>query len=295
MSGVFPNDLPRLNQLEKAAQVSAWLEGLHTKPNKANRIHQLCKEILSVGNGMTVEPNDPRHPFLIQALKDLSELWFAIQVFGASEIYANYADKVSEILSDAVLPVRADQTSGRDAQFELFVGALCKRAGLQPQQQPSGPDWLLALPSGRAAVEAKRVKLAGGFGSSVRGAKKQIRRGGVAGIVVLDISDAVGPDQHRFEHYVTDAQIDAAGARQMELFIKEKLPPIERELEGSSVGVIVVHDYALRPAAKSDTEFIPWTFFTFWRTFHLRSPSDGTRSYFENVAGLLSLGLPSFI
>lgn len=295
MSGVFPNDLPRLNQLEKAAQVLEWLEGLPVKPNKTNRIHALCKKILSAGGGITVEPNDPRHPYLIQALKDLSELWFAIQVFGTSEIYYRYANKVSAILSDAALPVRAGQTSGRDAQFELFVGALCKRAGLQPQQQSSGPDWLLTLPSGRVAVEAKRVKLEGGFVSSVRGAKKQIRQGGVAGIVVLDISDAVGPDLHRFEYYVADAQIEAAGDRQMEWFIKEKLPPIERVLEGSSVGVIVVHDYALRPAAKSDTEFVPWTFFTFWRTVHLRSPTDGTRRYFENAAELLSLGLPNFI
>lgn len=293
MTGVFPNDLPRLSQQEMADLVLTWLEGLPQKPNKANRVHTLCKEILSVPNDITVEPNDRRHPFLVQAIKDLSEIWFAIHVFGASEIHANYSDKVRVMLSDRALPVRAEHTPGRDAQFELFVGAICKRAGLQPRQETSGPDWLLTLPTGQASVEAKRVK--GGFDSSIRKAKREIRRAGAAGIIVLDISDAVGPDQHRFEHYVTDAQIEAAGDRQMERFINEQLPPIEKELRGSSVGAIVVHDYALRPAAKSDTEVVPWTLFTFWRTLHLRRPSDGSRCFLESVADLLSSGLPSFI
>ncbi|MHC4406647.1 MAG: hypothetical protein ACYTG0_44050, partial [Planctomycetota bacterium] len=72
----------------------------------------------------------------------------------------HFVDPLKRSLSDPLLPGgSSDTTTGRDAQFELFMAAAASRAGLCVDQVgSSGADWELNAPANGWPLEAKRVK-----------------------------------------------------------------------------------------------------------------------------------------
>jgi hypothetical protein len=103
----------------------------------------------------------------------------------------------------------SSKTRGRDRQFELFVGALCCRAGLEVSL--AEPDLLVSLKSGPIALAAKRLRSRNKIHKNIKKAADQIAGVGVRGFVVIDVSSILDPNAQAITHWrYADQQIGGA-------------------------------------------------------------------------------------
>jgi len=102
------------------------------------------------------------------------------------------------LVGDKVLPQDdPDQSPGRDAQCELFVAALCLKAGLKPVFNES-PDVRCEMHNQIFGVAVKRIKAQPErfdrrFEQRMRQAARQIANSGLPGIIAADISQSLNP------------------------------------------------------------------------------------------------------
>lgn len=288
---LFPNDLPRRNPYERAQDVAAFLS--HRK-QISDRITLLCRAV-DACHGEVVLPSDPQHAALVQALKDLKEIWYIVKVFGDRLLEPPLQTRFNDCLKDRLQPSDAAiDTTGRDAQFELFIGALAQRAGLLPEYSESGSDWIARDATGRTAIEAKRPKSEDAVDGIVRKAVSQIGTANCRGIIFLDASHLVGAEDHVARHYLDDAQRQRYHQHFTKAFGDRFNKTIQRRVAGSSVGLVVVHTYVLVPAGQRGNEVRPWGNFSFWSEYLCRDPSSPEYASFAQVWGLLHHSLPNW-
>lgn len=130
----------------------------------------------------------------------LRELWTITQSWDllASES-PGLAERLRHLTGGAPFPGESRQGTARDAQSELFVGALLARAGWVPKWNESGPDWTIAGPTGPRVIEVKRASPSSDLDSLLRKANSQVRDSGHHGAVWIDASDRVTPARHSWK------------------------------------------------------------------------------------------------
>ena len=80
-------------------------------------------------------------------------------------------------------------SKGRDAQFELFVAAVCQNAGLHPVAREE-PDVTCHIEGIKFGIAAKRIKSVTNLKKHVRKAAQQIEGAGFPGMIALDTNVA---------------------------------------------------------------------------------------------------------
>jgi hypothetical protein len=104
------------------------------------------------------------------------------------------AQELMRLADDAILPRTDHSTPGRDRQFELFIGAIGRRGGMQVFFDKEPDLWCEA---GRVwyAVAAKRLRSAAKFIDNVRDAAEQIQKSQLLhGIVFIDVTLGWNPE-----------------------------------------------------------------------------------------------------
>jgi len=123
----------------------------------------------------------------VEALRDLQILGFIFDQANDAE-NPPFRELVKKCLGDSTLPEADKQrTPGRDAQFELFVAATCKRAGLVPVEY-SEPDVVFSIGNLRYCIAAKRPKSIKAIDNCLRDACDQISREKLPGLIAMDTS-----------------------------------------------------------------------------------------------------------
>jgi hypothetical protein len=233
-----------------------------------------------------IGPDYPDYELALEGERDMQLLAFAFDQLVQTEPSDTYRELLKKLISDSVLPQRDRNNSpGRDAGFEIYVGGVCAAAKLLPIAWEE-PDITCFLGTAKHGFAAKRLKSINKIYDRVSKAADQINRVGLPGVIVLDLALAFNPENRRlaqmhetvfWSEYMTNFRATWSE-------YQEKVQTI---VAGSEVLGMVVHDYHIRQQSEG------------WQLagMTIRVP-NGTRSindqrYFDKLSTIYTYGLPN--
>jgi hypothetical protein len=183
--------------LTRLARVKAALaeHGLSVHPSsrlaRLERAHELfAAKRLGPASGPSRELFD-----LLEGSRDFAELALIVeQLLPTTD--AQVLRKLRLALGGGSLPGEDAKSLARDTQFELYVAAQCRRAGI-PTAIREPPDSVITSAGVQLGVAAKRVKTATQVPKRVREGGHQLKRAGLVGIAALSLDQLVPPDDER--------------------------------------------------------------------------------------------------
>src|ERR1700722_5404443 len=171
---------------------------------------RLCKmrNVLFAPDGKPkVVPSDSADfDISLEANRDFQQLAFVFDQLSATIPPREFDTKLKALVHDDPLPQDDSDGSstGRDAQCELYVAAICAKAGLDPII--AEPDILCTLNHVKWAVSIKRIKSKRQFGKRMRKAVEQAQRVDLPSIVVADVSIMVNQENVRIYKPISDEE-----------------------------------------------------------------------------------------
>lgn len=256
--------------------------GVRVPPSsRIYRLHELYHSgIPDIG------PQHSAYELAVEGERDLQLLGYAFDQCERVELSDSYRRVLRTIVQDSSLP-QADrfESPGRDAAFELLVGAVCKAAQLNPVEWGQ-PDVTCTWNGAKYAFEAKRLKSVKTLEARVKKATKQIRHSGLPGVIVVDMVLALNPDNHRIRD-VSDTVFWSLYEKNVRAVWSEHEAKVQQIIARANVLGIVVHDYHIRRRG-SDWQLAGAT---------IRIPSvaraSEERRDFETLSALYVYGLPN--
>jgi hypothetical protein len=153
--------------------------------NPSSRV--MCQHNVFVSNTDDIPFGTAQFFIAVEALRDLQMLCFIFDQANDAENPV-FRDLVRKCRWDSILPEgEKHNTPGRDAQFELFVAAACKHAGLLPVEYRE-PDVVFSIGNLRYCIAAKRPKSIRAIDNCLRVACDQISREKLPGLIAMDTS-----------------------------------------------------------------------------------------------------------
>jgi hypothetical protein len=231
-----------LGRIENAAYVIAQLCKLGFEPKPGSRFMRMHK----VWENRSHEFGTPDFWIALESDRDMVQLGFILEQLGSDSENAAFRAVVERLLYDNVLPQQERQHSpGRNAQFELYLAAVCKKAGLLPigYEEPDVTCVVAGVPFG---VAAKRIKSAQQGAKRIKDAATQIVKSQRLGIIALDISigfnrrnsPVISPLHNQMLDKITDATTNH--------FFDKHERLIAKTCKGHGVLGVVVFDFRTR-------------------------------------------------
>lgn len=238
-----PTTTPRSRQ-ELSTFVVASIEAMGLKVPAPSRLRQMY-DLHHDGQG-TIEPSHPDFEIALEAERDLQLLAFAFDLLGVANPSDAYRQLVRKVVSDSVLPQHdLEHSKGRDAAFELHVGAICTSAQLLPVAFEE-PDITCVWNNVRYGFAAKRIKSAKNLLANVRKAVDQILRSAIPGVIVLDTCMAFNPSNTRITEPMPDVLYMDRHFNALRMMWSEYNPEVQRLISRANVLGLIVHDYQVR-------------------------------------------------
>ena len=248
--------MPR-NRSENASFVVDSIKKLGLEPHPESRIMQEYR-VLTQGDSV-VTPNHPQFQIALEAERDMQLLGFVFDHVIAHDSDTTFLDLVHKALKDRVLPQDNLQDSrGRDAQFHLFIAAICYGAGFVPVQFDE-PDLICTVDRIKFGIAAKRLKNVDRLEEHIRKASEQIRSTGLPGIIALDTCVALNRDNRRIAETIPDDQFRKLYKQALDLFIFQHFDNIQKWVKEKGVRGIVIHDHQVRSCLDQQWELISMT------------------------------------
>ena len=141
-----------------------------------------------------IPENDPNFDIAREALRDFLQLEFFFDQIRNDPRKAEYVSILKRIVSDSdsALPQDNEQNSpGRDAQAEVFVFGVCKKADMSPVFEE--PDVTCEVKGKRFGVAVKRIKNLSKLATRVSEGTRQIHKTGRPGLISVEVTLAVNP------------------------------------------------------------------------------------------------------
>ena len=104
--------------------------------------------------------------------------------------------------------------------------------------------------------------------------------------MVIDASERVLPAAAP-EEQMRRAQIERG-----EDFQDRHLPRMIDRMRGRPVGLLIIHDYALRSAGMDKATALPWGLISLWDMFPIHPPGTEQRRFFDEVWSLITVAMP---
>lgn len=184
----------RRNRRENACHVLEQIQSWGVVVPPASRL-VLMQRALSRND--PVPPSESGFEVVLEAERDLGILGFVFDQANRIEDREGFLRCVRKVVKDPVLPQEnLEKSDGRDAQFEMLVGAVCQKAEMHPVRFDE-PDVTCVFDGVKYGIAAKRLKNAGNIDSRVKKAIEQIGRSGLPGVIALDVSVALNRDNLR--------------------------------------------------------------------------------------------------
>ena len=257
-------------------------EGVRVPPSSRLRhMHNLYDS----GMG-TIKPAHPEHEIALEGERDMQLLAFAFDQLSEGESSDAYRDRLKRLVSDSVLP-QDDRTEspGRDAAFEIYVGAVCTAARLLPIRWQE-PDVCCVLDDTKYGFAAKRLKSLGQLRKRVRDAVDQIGRCGLPGVIVLDLALAFNPANRRIRR-MHDAVFWSEYEANFNVTWSDHQPKVQEIIARANVLGIIVHDYHIRQQNDG------WQLAGMTIRVPATAQSQAVQAQFNRLSTLYTYGLPN--
>lgn len=229
---------------ENAEFVIASLNDLGIEPHPSSRLMQMRSALDAAG---VIAPDHADFDTALEAERDMQLIAFGLEQDHAKSGHAGFKQLLCKLSDDSVLPQEdRQQSSGRDTQFELFIGAICQAAGFTPVEYPDPPDVTCHVNGAAIGVEAKRIKSEGQVNKRIRKAAKQIHGSGIPGVIALDTCVALNPGNTRITTPVPDEVFARNHCKAINLFLRRHIKRIRSWVSGKGVIGIIVHDHQVR-------------------------------------------------
>jgi hypothetical protein len=188
----------------------------------------------------------------LEAERDITELAF---IFDNAEAFAGSTEfefQLGLALKDAVLPQdNAGQSPGRDAQFHLYVAAICQKAGMSPAF--AEPDLVCNVDGVQFGVAAKRLKNIERLEERFKSARDQIDKARLPGIVALELSVAWNRQNVRLPVSGHEDEFAALFSQSLKKFADDNIETLRRLSRGSDVRGVIIHTTHIWDAKDGDT------------------------------------------
>jgi hypothetical protein len=292
--GLFPNELPRLTHRTKAERVAKWLrDHPQLAVSNENRLSKQCRLIIETKD--VVQKDHKQWRIFVQSLKDVQEFWFMVEVLGEGLAQPPFLDRLARSLKDSPHPADSGvDTPGRNTQFELFLAAIAKRAGLMVRHPGgAGADWILSASQERWSLEAKRIKSIKRMKEHVKKAAAQIIKSEIGGIIAIDVSLVRNPDCKALPPYVTDDEIYAWHEGDVKVFVDEYQKSVGEWIGSANVGFVLMHDFVVRPALIASPSQEPCGLIEFWGKMDMLAADSSGRHHYDALWQLLAVAMPN--
>ncbi|MHB0960443.1 MAG: hypothetical protein ACYC0X_31440 [Pirellulaceae bacterium] len=194
----------------------------------------------------SVAPDAPHFEAAVEAERDLQVLAFVFDCAAKCPADTEFCRLVKNALKDSLLPSEdRGQSKGRDAQFELFVAAVCQNAELHPVKREE-PDVTCHVKGIKFGIAAKRIKNIANLEQHVRKAAAQIGKSRLPGVIAIDTNVALNRDNQRITSPIPDEQFSTMYRRALSQFIDHFHDRIQDWVRGKGVRGIVIHDQQVR-------------------------------------------------
>jgi hypothetical protein len=175
---------------DNAKFVIEQIRELGLKPHPRSRLMQMLRLL----NCTYIPFHHPDFAIALEAQRDLQFLGFVFDQIKATRDNAKLKQLTRLALGDSVLPQHDKRESaGRDAQFELYLAALCCKSGMMPVDFAE-PDVTCAVGGKSFGIAVKRIKSKKQVLARIKKAALQIEKAGYPGVIALDLSLAWNPD-----------------------------------------------------------------------------------------------------
>ena len=280
---VPPKITPRTRP-ELCSFVIAKIEatGVHVPPSsRLSRMHDIYQHGIA-----TIGPDHPDYELALEADRDMQLLAFAFDQLAEIELSDAYRSLLRKLINDSVLPQNDHTHSfGRDAGFEIYIGAVCTAAQLLPVVWEE-PDVTCVLDGTKFGLAAKRLKNIRNLQQRVRKAVEQIGRSGLPGLIVLDLSLAFNPNNHRIRQ-MHEAVFWSEYEKNFLATWHNYQSQVQRIMARADVLGIIVHDYHIRQQ-EDDWQLAGMT---------IRIPTEAQsvkrQQNFNRISMLYTYGLPN--
>jgi hypothetical protein len=247
---------PSRNMVQLADFVIQTAHSLGIALQPTSRIGQMRKVLLDADGKPRYVPADaPGFQIALEGLRDLQIIAFILDYLRPDLADDHFRVRIKTMLKDAALPQESGaDTKGRDTQCELFVEAVCMKAGLQPKF--AEPDIHAFDGSRPVGLAVKRIKSLKSFHQRVEDGIDQIQRSSISGIVVADVTTAMNPENQRVVTPASDIDFGRAMNLHLRSFADPEVETLYKQAKGTrALGMILIYNHVrLLPAGQWSLE-----------------------------------------
>lgn len=229
---------------ENAEFVIEHIKGLGFSRDSQSRLMKMYS-VMTDPAGF-IQPDDPRFETALEAEHDLQVLGFVFEQADMHPTDAEFQCLVKKLIKDSLLP-HEDRTNstGRDAQFELFVAAVCQKAGMHPVSREE-PDVTCYVDDVKFSIAAKRIKKVTRLEKHIRKAARQIENACFPGIIVLDTCVALHRNNERITTPIREEEFGPLYRKAIKCFVDDFYDKFQYWVCGKDTCGIVIHDRQVR-------------------------------------------------
>lgn len=234
------NDSRGRTRTENAEFVIEYIKALGFSLDPGSRLMRMHRVITDPAG--FIPPEDSGFEIALEAERDLQVLGFVFEQAKMHPTDPEFLSLVWKVLKDSVLPQQdRGQSTGRDAQFELLVAAICQNAGMLPLLREE-PDITCYAGTIKFAIAAKRIKNVTSLENHVRKAAKQIKKAGLPGVIVLETNIALNRNNKPITMQIPEELFGPLYSEDIRRFIGDNDPNFKDWIRGKGVRGLVIHD-----------------------------------------------------
>lgn len=209
------------------------------------------------GAPRTIFRGDPDYPTAFEAKLDFQLFEFILENVALFEHDEIAVRKLKDALRDGVAPGGAENTRGRDTQFEVYVAVALNNAGLAPRfldvtDQPI-PDLRAIVAGSYFFVEAKRPKSVEAIIERLDEGIWQLQATGCPGAVFVDISLARNRERTLRELKTSEAAFRAEHAAEVKTLIHSIEDRLHDMLKATRTVGVYFQDHVVWRLGESET------------------------------------------
>lgn len=220
--------------VDKIVAVQSRLAQLGLAMQPGDRLSQMAALFTGPdGNMVTVRTTSPEFKIVLEASREFALLEYTLHNWPFEPADARATVKLKHSLKDPLLDWDLAQPArGRSLQLELFVAALCHRAGFRPVKLAE-PDVLCAVRDRPFGLAVKRAQSPADVQELVRDAAAQVQATGDRGVVFVDMSCAFNQRYGYVTRPMTDDECDQLHVAWVRKCIDPLHTPLIRTVRGS--------------------------------------------------------------
>jgi hypothetical protein len=191
--------------------------------------------------------------FSRQAVKDLQEMAFILRRLFVCSPCDLQVDTLRRSLKDPILPIRSARNPvGRNAQAELYGGAILHKAGLDPRKCDP-PDYRFTFEGTEWALEVKRLQSEKRLEQRIREGFHALEDSQATGLLLLDLSQALRSEPSRSASAMPEL-FGSFWSQRVKRFVRENCSPgwLREVRRGREIRGLVVNDHFVVPDEQAE-------------------------------------------